>query len=80
MYKEAPGFRPGPRVNSAGADVGPWGTAARARDARHSQLQMLGQQVQQAMATTGVHYLQRYVLRHVVRPATTCCKHQAVGI
>jgi hypothetical protein len=30
--------------------------AARARDARHSQLQMLGQQVQQAMATTAGAY------------------------
>jgi hypothetical protein len=27
---------------------------------------MLGAQVQEAMATTGVHYLQRFVLRHVV--------------
>ena len=41
--------------------------AAAARDAKTN---MLGAQVQEAMATTGVHYLQRYVLRHVVANET----------
>lgn len=33
---------------------------------RAAKTNMLSAQVQEAMATTGVHYLQRYVLRHVV--------------
>ena len=40
--------------------------AQRVAAAREAKTIMLGAQVQEAMATTGVHYLQRYVLRHVV--------------
>ena len=64
-----------PDVRKAWSDV--YGTVAgvmksaaedlkQKEDERKASMSLLGAKVQEAMATTGVHYLQRYVLRHVV--------------
>lgn len=64
-----------PDVHKAWSDV--YGTVAgvmksaaedlkQKEDERKASVSLLGAKVQEAMATTGVHYLQRYVLRHVV--------------